>query len=192
MKAFRTSSLAGMAGLSAAAALLAAGLAPAPAQAAWMGLADGDYTVFLHCDTSTQFACPSDLTGSLSIAGGQASAFDFVVDGVAFNGDPQDAVVDGTLVDTESSTLSFLPYTFLSLRLITDGQIGPYGVGDHWWVYCNNTAPDTCTPNTTGTWSVEPVDAVVPEPASALLAALGLAAGGWARARRGQRPGRRA
>ncbi|MFT3821429.1 MAG: PEP-CTERM sorting domain-containing protein [Rubrivivax sp.] len=182
MKAFRTSSLAGLA----AAALLGAGLAPSSAQAAWMGLADGDYTVFLHCDFSTQFACPSDLSGSLSIAGGQATSFDFMVDGVAFNGDPDDAVVDGSLVDTEASTLSFLPYTFLSLRLITDGQIGNYGTGDHWWVYCNNIDATTCTPNTTGTWSVEPL-AAAPEPASAALLALGLAAGGWAGARRRSR-----
>ena len=183
MKAFRTSTLAGLT----AAAALAAGLAPGSAQAAWMGLADGDYAVFLHCDFSTQFACPSDLSGSLSIAGGQASWFDFTVDGVVFTGDPVDAVVDGSLVDTEASTLSYLPYTFLSLRLITDGQIGSYGVGDRWWVYCNNIDPTTCTPNTTGTWSVERLD-TVPEPASALLAALGLAAGGWARSRRARKP----
>ncbi|MCA0241220.1 MAG: PEP-CTERM sorting domain-containing protein [Proteobacteria bacterium] len=173
MTAFHTSSLAG---LGAAAMLATAGLAPGSAQAAWMGLADGDYSVVLHCDSSTQIACPSDLSGSLSIAGGQATAFDIVVDGVAFNGDPVDAVVDGTLVDTEASTLSFLPYTFLSLRLITDGQIGSYGVGDRWWVYCNNIDPTTCTPNTTGTWSVDRL-ASVPEPAPAALLALALTVG---------------
>lgn len=150
-----------------------------PAHAAWMGLADGAYAVTLHCDTSTQFSCPSDLSGHLDIAGGAASWFDFTVDGLPFQGDPFDAVVDGSLVDTESSTLQMSPFAFLSLRLITDGQIGPYGTGDRWWVYCDNLNANQCAPNTTGTWSARALNAV-PEPAPAALLALALAAAAWA------------
>lgn len=169
----------------AAAAALAAGLLPVAARAAWMGLADGDYAVLLQCDTSTEVPCPAIYNGSLTIAGGQAAAFDFSLDGLAFVGDPSDAVVDGSLVDTESSTLALNPFAFLSLRLITDGQIGPYGTGDHWWVYCNNVGVN-CTPNTTGTWTAQALTAGrVPEPAPAtLLAAAGLAMAWRRRSRR--------
>ncbi len=97
---------------------------------------------------------------------------DFDIDGLTFAGDPSDAVVDGNLVDTESSTLDQMPYTFLSLRLITAGSIGNFGTGDRWWVYCNTASPSTCTPNTTGLWTATAL-ATVDEPP--VLATLGLA-----------------
>lgn len=161
-------------------------LAPATAQAAWMGLNDGDYAVTLQCDFSTEFACPSSLSGSMSINAGAVSWFDFVIDGQVFSGDPGDEVVDGSLVDTESSTLARTPLAFLSLRLITDGQIGAYGAGDRWWVYCNNFDADSCTPNTTGTWHARALNQV-PEPAPATLLVLALAAGFSARRGRNRR-----
>lgn len=158
-----------------AAALALAG-ATTPASAAWMGLADGDYTVNLHCDNSTVIACPSDIGGSMTLAGGQVTAMNFSVGGDSFVGDPTDTVIDGNLVDTESSTLPGSPFKFLSLRLITAGQIGSYGPGDRWWVYCNSTSPDTCSPNTTGLWSAQAVGRVSEPALPALLLAGGLAA----------------
>lgn len=149
-------------------------LTPSAAQAAWMGLDDGNYAVTLQCDFSTLFACPSSLSGSMSISAGSVSWFDFIVDGQVFSGDPDDAVIDGALVDTEGSALVGTPFAFLSLRLITDGQIGNYGTGDRWWVYCNNFDSDSCTPNTTGTWTARAVN-LVPEPTPAALLMLGLA-----------------
>lgn len=159
--------------------LLAAGFAlasfTAPASAAWLGLADGDYSVNLHCDSSTEISCPSDIGGTMTLAGGQVTAMNFSLNGDSFVGDPFDTVVDGNLVDTESSTLSGTPFNFLSLRLITAGQIGSYGTGDRWWVYCNNVGAN-CTPNTTGLWSAQRVDRVSEPALPALLLAGGLAA----------------
>lgn len=167
------------------AALALAALAglPSPASAAWLGLDDGDYLVNLHCDSSTVIACPSDIGGTITLAGGQMTAMNFTVNGDPFVGDPFDAVVDGSLVDTESSTLSGSPvFNFLSLRLITDGQIGPYGVGDRWWVYCNNNG-NNCTPNTTGLWTAQRAGTVSEPALPALVLAGGLAAA-WLRRRR--------
>jgi hypothetical protein len=160
----------------ACAAVLAVSLVPNAARAAWMGLNDGNDAVNLHCDLSSVIACPSDLSGHMSLAGGQVTHFDFVIDGQNFSGDPVDSVTDGSLVDTETSGLINSPFAFLSLRLITAGQIGSYAAGDRWWVYCNNLDSDSCTPSTTGTWSARAVG-MVPEPAPAALLALALVAG---------------
>jgi hypothetical protein len=158
--------------LLAPAALVLASL-PQGAQATWLGLADGNYSVNLSCDYSTVIPCPSNIQGSLSIAGGGATAMSFLINGDAFSGDPADVVTQGPLVDTETSSLSIVPgFRFLSLRLITAGQIGTYGVGDLWWVYCNNSGPNACTPNTTGLWSARVT--AVPEPAAWALWATGL------------------
>lgn len=158
-----------------------------PAQAAWMGLDDGDHLINLNCTQSSQIACPSTTTGSVSVVGNDIVAFDFTIDGVAFVGNPVEGHVDGNLVDFDFALIQTAsPFTFLSLRLITDGQIGSFGVGDLWWVYCNETAdPNACTPNTTGLWTAQPVPGVVPEPQTpGLLAAALLALGGAAWRRR--------
>ena len=162
--------------------------AAAPAQATWMGLPDGSYDVVLHCTQSTEIPCPSDTTGTMVLQGSSVSAFDFTIDGVHYVGNPVDAVVDGNLVDTESSTLSMPgPFQFLSLRLITDGQIGSFGTGDNWWVYCSNfQGGNTCTPNTTGLWSATP-QAPVPEPPLPALLVPAVMAWLWTRRRPGPR-----
>lgn len=166
------------------AAALALASAATPASAAWMGLADGDYSVNLHCDNSTVIACPSDIGGTMTLAGGQVTTMNFTVGGDSFVGDPVDTVLDGNLVDTESSTLSGTPFKFLSLRLITAGQIGSYGPGDRWWVYCNSVSTTNCTPNTTGLWSAQAVGRVSEPALPALLLAGGLAAATLRRRRR--------
>lgn len=154
-------------------AMLALACVPQGAHAMWLGLADGQYTVNLKCDQSTVITCPGNITGSLSIAGGSATAMSFLINGDSFSGDPLDTVTQGPLVDTQNSSLSVLPnFRFLSLRLITAGQIGSYGVGDLWWVYCSNTAANLCSPNTTGLWSAQALP--VPEPATWALWATGL------------------
>ena len=159
-------------------------LAAAPARATWLGLPDGSYDVVLHCTVSTEIACPSDTFGTLEVQGSGVTAFDVTIDGQHYAGDPADAVVDGNLVDTESSTLSAPgPFQFLSLRLITDGQIGPFGTGDNWGVYCNHfQGGGTCTPNTTGLWTATP-RAAVPEPTVSALLLPALAALAWRRRR---------
>lgn len=165
-------------------AFLALTLAPLQAHAAWIGLADGNYTVNLSCDFSTVITCPGSVQGSLSIAGGSATQMSVQINGDSFSGDPTDTLFSNSLVDYESVTLSVLPnYRFVSLRLITAGQIGSYGVGDLWWVYCDNTDATTCAPNTTGTWSARVVSAV-PEPTSAALVLLALAGGAAASGRK--------
>lgn len=167
-------------------ALLLALVGLQPAQAAWMGLADGDHLINLNCTQSSQIACPSTTTGSLSVAGSNVVAFNFVIDGVAFVGDPAEGHVDGSLVDFDYALMQTAsPLTFLSLRLITDGQIGSFGVGDLWWVYCNETAnPNACTPNTTGLWTAQLVPAGVPEPPSPAPLGAALGALAWAARRR--------
>lgn len=157
-----------------------------PAQAAWMGLVDGDYLVDLNCTVSSQITCPSTTTGTITVSGSEVVAMDFTIDGVSFVGDPFDGLFDGTLVDFEGSTLSTSgPFQFLSLRLITDGQIGSFDTGDRWWVYCNTAGdPLSCTPNTTGLWTATRLPSDVPEPAMPALLAAALAALGWQARRR--------
>jgi MYXO-CTERM domain-containing protein len=150
-------------------------LATPAAHAAWLGLADGDYALTLNCDLSSVISCPGNLGGSLSIAGGAASYLDVSINGESFVGDPDDTLHSSPLVDFENSSLSHLPtFSFLSLRLITSGQVGSYGVGDMWWVYCHNTGANLCQPGTTGIWSARALNQT-PEPTSAALAALALA-----------------
>lgn len=165
-------------------ALAVAATVPAPAAATWMGLPDGDYAVTLQCTFSSVIDCSQIIAGSITVSGSGLSAMAFDIDGEPFVGDPQDSVVDGTLADTESSSLSHSPYSFLSLHLITAGSIDLFQTGDLWWVYCNNSGPLTCTPNTTGLWSARLVG-TVNEPPALAVAALGLAAAfGAARRRR--------
>lgn len=155
---------------------LAVPWAPQAAQAAWLGLVDGQYAVTLNCDFSGVIPCPSSIQGTLTIAGNGVTQMDFGINGEVFAGNPLDGFFDGSLADFENSTLAFDPnFRFLSLRLITAGQIGVYGVGDRWWVYCNNFDIDSCTPNTTGTWSARLIGAV-PAPSPLILALGGLAA----------------
>lgn len=155
---------------------LLAAVLPTAAHATWMGLSDGNYSITLNCDYSTVISCPGAVNGTLTIQGSEATAMDFSMNGDHFLGNPDDALFDGSLVDFESSVIAYTPdYRFLSLRLITDGQIGSYGVGDRWWVYCNNLAgQNTCTPNTTGTWTATLIGNPVPEPTSAALTLLAL------------------
>jgi hypothetical protein len=163
-----------------AAAALVLILVPHRAHATWLGLADGNYTVNLSCDQSAVISCPGNIHGSLSITGGSATQMSFLINGDTFSGDPIDEVVQGPLLDTESATLRILPnFRFLSLRLITAGQVGSYGVGDLWWVYCSNTTASACSPNTTGLWSAQ----AVPEPDTYVLFGLGLAGLAWLRRR---------
>jgi PEP-CTERM motif len=155
-------------------AVLVLACAPPSARATWLGLADGHYTVNLSCDVSSVISCPGNIQGSLDIAGSSATAMSFLINGDSFSGDPTDSVTQGSLVDTQTSSLSILPaYRFISLRLITAGQIGNYGVGDLWWVYCSNTSgTNSCSPNTTGLWSARV--SAVPEPTTWALWAAGL------------------
>lgn len=158
--------------------------APVTARADWQGLADGSYAVTLNCTFSSQIDCSQPIGGTITVSGSGLSAMDFDIDAQTFAGDPTDAVVDGNLVDTESSQVTLTPFAFLSLRLITAGSIGNFVAGDRWWVYCNNSSPSTCTPNTTGLWTATPL-ATVDEPSMlATLAVAGLL--GW-RLRRGRR-----
>lgn len=148
---------------------------PAPASAAWMGLPDGDYAVTLQCTFSSVLDCAQTLAGSITVDGAGLSAMDFSLNGETFSGDPSDGVVDGTVVDTEQSGRTNTPFSFLSLRLITAGSIDNFQTGDRWWVYCENVATNSCTPNTTGLWSARRVG-TVDEPPALAVGALGLVA----------------
>jgi hypothetical protein len=161
--------------LTAAALGLAAAVFTPAGHAAWLGLQDGDYVVTLSCDFSNVIACPGSSAGTLSLAGGETTAMSFTVNGQLFAGDPLDDLVDGPTIGYESASIQLAPYAFLSLRLMTAGELSPYGPGDRWWVYCNNINATQCAPGTFGTWSARALNAV-PEPASLALAALALAA----------------
>ncbi len=167
--------------LTACAALLlplALALSPRPAQAAWLGLGDGDYAVLLNCEFSSVIACPSTIVGQISIGNGGMTAMDFVVDGLHFSGDPADAGVTLATGTVEVSNASVQPFASLALGLVTDGQFANWVQGDRYWSYCHHFDSNSCVPGTTGTWTARLLTNAVPEPsvlALALAGALGIA-----------------
>ena len=154
-------------------------LIPASAHATWLDLGDGTYNVLLNCTQSSVISCQSSINGSIVVSGAGLSFMDFTVNGQHFSGDPTD-VVFSSLPDAEyeNSRISLSPFAFLDLRNNLSVQFGP---SDHWWVYCNNTSPSTCQPNTTGSWTASPVQA--PEPISISLIGTGILAAGLIRYR---------
>lgn len=155
---------------------LAALLSAAPAHAAWLGLDDGDYLVTLNCTFSNVIACPSTLSATLSIAGGGATQMSVQIDGQDFTGDPGDAPFTSVGVVDERSTLSDPPpgFQFFSLRYVAQGPFFSFPQGTRYWFYCDDTPnADTCTLQTSGTWTAQAVNRVS-EPASLTLAGLAL------------------
>ncbi len=146
---------------------------PLPASATWLDLSDGTYNVTLSCLFSSVITCPTQIAGTLSISGDGASAFNFTVNGQLFNGDPVDSIFFiPNMVDDQQSQVSLSPYAFLYLR--NDLSImNPFGLADHYWVYCTSVAQDTCTPTTFGNWTATLATAA-PEPGTLALLALGL------------------
>jgi hypothetical protein len=150
------------------------------ARAAWLGLDDGTYDVTLSCASSTVIACPSQIQGTVTIAGAGASFLSYTVNGEVFSGDPTDGVHTTATADFQFSMLTNSPFSFADLRF--DLSIpNPFIADDQWWVYCNNVGQN-CTPATFGTWrAVEVAD--VPEPFTLALLAAGLAGLGFTRRR---------
>jgi hypothetical protein len=136
---------------------------PLPASATWLDLSDGTYNVTLSCVFSSVIACPSQIAGTMTINGNGASAFNFTVNGQLFSGDPVDSLFTiPNSIDDQVSTISLTPFAFLYLR--NDLSImNPFGLADHYWIYCNNFTPTTCTPNTDGNWTASLVNSA-PEP----------------------------
>lgn len=154
-------------------AFAASWLAASAAQAAWLGLGDGDYLITLQCELSAVLPCPSTLSGTLSIEAGAADALDLSINGQHFDGNPFDGLDGNATVSFQSSGLSKSPFSFVMLAFITDGSFGPYGVGDRFWQYCVNTGPGVCSVSTRGSWSAVP-EGSVPAPAPVALLAGGL------------------
>jgi hypothetical protein len=163
--------------------LATAALLPRPVQASWLGLGDGQYTVDLTCTSSTTIPCPGVTQGSLTVQGAGISDFDFTMNGQHFDGDPEEFTFANVIASFDGSQEILTPFSFLSLRFITAGSVGPFGTGDRWWVYCDSTSSSTCTPDTQGLWSATLISAV-PEPAP--LALLVAAAAGALLQRRRQ------
>lgn len=171
--------------LAALALAAAAAGAPPAAHAAWLGLDDGDYAVSLQCTSSTTLDCTQAITGNITVSGAGLSAIDFLIDGLSFGGDPMDYFnVDGT-GSSEGSVAQAQPYSFLALRLVTEGEVLGYAAGERFWAYCSPWGTASCLVDTVGTWSVRAVGTVdePPGPAIALLA-LAVAGGLSASARR--------
>jgi len=142
-----------------------------PASATWLGLADGDYDVTLSGCSSAVVTCP--VTGALTISGSDATLFNFSVNGQLFAGDP----TDGLQGVNERSDLVLSPFSFFSLIHTPDPTVSEF------WVYCENTSPNSCLPMA-GFWNATLRTTSVPEPGTLLLLAMGFAGIGLARHRR--------
>ncbi|MBC7780392.1 MAG: hypothetical protein H7125_09840 [Proteobacteria bacterium] len=146
------------------------------AHAAWLDLADGSYILTLTCTSSSVLNCPSLIQGSLTIDGAGASFLEATVNGELFSGDPLDTTFSSATSDFQLSTLLNSPVSFLSIR--NDLSLpNSFGLPDHWWNYCENSGPGTCSPNTFGSWVVTPVQvSTVPLPSSLGLLLAGVVA----------------
>jgi len=149
--------------------LASVGTMSSPASANWLGLADGTYDVTLTCVSSSVIACPSTIDGTMTIAGGAATAFDFTVNGQAFVGAPTNTTASGGFGTDEIAVLDLSPFSFLSLQHFLTG--GFPGLTQNSWGYCNNFSANSCTPATVGNWTA----AAIPEPPGIGLFVLGLA-----------------
>jgi len=149
--------------------LMGVGGMSSPASATWLGLDDGTYDVTLSCVFSTVIPCPSTIHGTMTIAGGSTTAFDFTVNGQAFVGAPVSGTVTTVLFGTdEVSSLNLSPFSSLSLQHFLTG--GLPGLTPDSWVYCNNFSINSCTPATDGNWTA----VAISEPPGLALFALSL------------------
>jgi hypothetical protein len=159
------------------------GTLPGGAKADWLGLTDGTYDVTLTCVNSTVIACPSQIQGTVTIAGAGASFLSYTVNGEVFSGDPTDGVFTSATADYQFSILTHSPFSFADLRF--DLSIpNSFIADDQWWAYCNNVSQSNCTPATFGSWRAVAV-AEVPEPVTLALFASGLAGLGFRRLSKG-------
>jgi hypothetical protein len=139
-----------------------------PASATWLGLDDGTYDVTLTCVFSSVIPCPSTISGTITIAGAGATAFDFVVNGESFVGAPDNGTVTTIFGTDEVSSLQVAPFSFLSLQHFLVGSLP--GLSPDSWIYCNTFTPTSCTPATDGNWTA----VRVPEPPVMALFSLAL------------------
>jgi hypothetical protein len=148
--------------------LMSVGTLSSPANATWLGLADGTYDVTLSCVFSLVISCPSTIDGTMTIAGGTATAFDFTVNGQAFVGAPTSSTVTTALGTDEVSLLTLSPFSGLDLQNFLTGGIP--GLTQHSWGYCVNVTAVSCAPTTAGNWTA----VAIPEPPALALFLLGL------------------
>jgi hypothetical protein len=157
----------------AAALLLATTLAATPADAAWLGLEDGEYDLTL---AGCGALCDPSPAGRLTIAGTEATYLRIAIDGVLFEGNPNDYVTNpGGALRSDLDRVSYAPlyYTFFSLLQLTSGE--------NLFIYCRDESPGefggqpvpACRPDTLGSWRAEPL----PEPGTLGLALAATAAG---------------
>ncbi len=157
----------------AAVALAAVAGTPA-AHAGWLGLDDGTYRVDL---TNCTGPCTSP-QATITVSGSGLSWLSYEIDGIRFEGDPND-YVQGPRVVERSDIAYSSPYTFFSLT--HEDGVDPWGRPSvtRFWIYCANVRVDACRPDHVGFWSATPA---VPEPGT--LALLGTAGAGLLVARR--------